>query len=365
MDDLTLLQIISVTGISGISFLIYWTAAVVNEVWDRRGDRKFVKNLSATFCIVLMMVYSFGLIRLRGDYTPQNSMMAAGIASDPSHRKELIHAFTILIRNDPKNPDDINNVRFSMNERFRELLDDSVAMAHSGFEIVIWHEGAAVLFEEDEQSMIELASLKARQNKIYLGIAMAVYQNRNRNDIPGIQPLFKNKLILISPMGDVEWEYAKGILVPGMEAAITIPGDRIMKVSQSSAKITGAICYELDFPQHVRQAAKMNADLILAPSNDWEAIKNTHARMARLRAIETGISLLRPASGGISIAVDPFGRILSQMDSYKSHGAPLVATIPIDPVPTIYSWLGDFLNWVCMILSLVCMTLGIIFRLKD
>ena len=364
MDDLALLQLISVTGISGISFLIYWTAAVVNEIWDHKGDRKTTKNLSVAFLVVLVAVYSFGLIRLRQDYLPENSMMAGGIVSDPSQRNELMNAFTILVRNDPDRLDDIKGVRDSMNDRFRELLDDSVAMANSGFEIVVWHEGAVVLFEEDEQSMIELASEKARENKIRLGISIAVYQNKNRNNKPGIQPLFKNKLILISPVGDVEWEYSKGILVPGMEAAITIPGDRIMKVSKSGAKITGAICYEMDFPQHIRQAARMNAGLILAPSNDWEAIKNTHARMARLRAIESGISLLRPASGGVSIAVDPYGRILSQMDSYTTQAPLLFATIPVDPVPTIYSLLGDFFNWVCVILSLTCITLGIIFQLK-
>jgi apolipoprotein N-acyltransferase len=365
MDDLALLQLVSVTGISGIAFLIYWTAAVVNTIWEQRSNRKIAKNVSVAFLIVLAAVYSFGLIRLRSDYRPENSMLAAGIVSDPSLRNDLIEPFTILVRNDPEKFEDIQRVRDSMNERFRKLLDDSVALADSGLEIAVWHEGAVVLFEEDEPSMIELASEKARENKIYLGVSAAVYLNRNRNDKPGIQPLFKNKLILISPAGDIEWEYSKGILVPGLEAAITIPGDRIMKATPSGAKITGAICYELDFPQHISQAAKMKAGLILAPSNDWEAIKNTHARMARLRAIENGISLLRPANGGVSIAVDPYGRILSQVDGYTSQGAPLFASIPIDPVPTIYSLLGDFFNWLGVILSLTCVTLAIIFRLKD
>ncbi len=365
MDDLVLLQLVSVTGITGISFLIYWTAAVANEIWEQRGNKKVIRNMSCTLLVVFIMIYSFGLIRLRWDYKPENSLIAAGILSDPSQRDELINAFTVLVRNDPKKPDDVEIVRSSMTERFRELLDDSVATADSGFEIAVWPEAVVVLFEEDERSLIELASEKAKESRIYLGISVAVYQNKSRKNEPGIQPLFKNKLILISPEGDVEWEYSKSILVPGMEAAISIPGDGIMKVSGSGNKITGAICYELDFPRHIRQAAKMNAGLILAPSNDWEDIKNTHARMARLRAIENGISLLRPANGGVSIAVDPYGRILSQVDNYTSQGAPLFAVIPIDPVPTVYSFLGDYFNWLCLILSLICTTLSIIFQLKD
>jgi apolipoprotein N-acyltransferase len=365
MDDLALLQIVSVTGISGIAFLVYWTAAVANEIWEQRGNRKVVKSMIAVFLIVGVAVYGFGLIRLRRDYLPQKSMLAAGLVSDPSLRDELIHAFTALVRNDPEKQSDIAGIRDSMNTRFRKLLDDSVALADSGLDIALWYEGAVVLFEEDERAMIELASERARENQIYLGVSAAVYQNRSRSDRPGIQPIFKNKLILISPGGEVEWEYSKGILVPGMEAAISIPGDRIMKVSGSAERISGAICYELDFPRHIRQAAKLKAGLILGPSNDWEAIKNTHARMARLRAIENGISLLRPANGGISIAVDPYGRILSQVDNYTSQGAPLIAPIPTDPVPTVYSVMGDYFNWLCLILSLTCLTLGVIFRFKQ
>ena len=247
-----------------------------------------------------------------------------------------------------------------MNKVFHKLLASSVAMAESGFDIAVWSEGAVIIFDDDEPRMIQLAKEQARKNRIILGISIAVYQSRNRGNKTGIQPLFENKLILISRQGEVEWEYSKGILVPGMEAAITIPGDRIMKNSRSFPKITGAICYELDFPGHIRQAAQLKSNLILGPSNDWEEIKNTHARMARLRAIETGISLLRPANGGISIAVDPYGRILSMVDNTRTPGVPLTAVVPLEAIPTIYSALGDYFNWLCLILSLTCLSLGII-----
>ena len=363
-NDLALLQIVSVTGITGISFLIYWTAAVVNEIWEKRKEFKLVRNLTAALMIVLLSVYSFGLIRLRWEYNPKKSMMAAGIVSSPSLRGEFMNALTVLVRNDPDKPGDVAEVRNSMLKHFHENLLKSASLADAGFDIIVWYEGAAVIFEEDELSLIEYAAQTASEKSIYLGISTAVYQNLSRNDKPGIQPILKNKLTLISPAGEIEWEYSKSLLVPGMEAAVFIPGDRIMKGNHYGSIITGAICYELDFPQHIRQAVKLHADLILGPANDWEAIKNTHARMARLRAIETGISLLRPANGGVSIAVDPFGRILSQVDNYNSKGKPLTAALPVDPIPTLYSSLGEFFNWICVVLSLACLTLGIIFRFR-
>ena len=63
-------------------------AAVVNEIWEHRGNLKVVRNLTATFLIVLMLEYSFCLIRLRLDYKPENSMLAVGIVHDPSLRDE-------------------------------------------------------------------------------------------------------------------------------------------------------------------------------------------------------------------------------------------------------------------------------------
>jgi apolipoprotein N-acyltransferase len=364
IGDLAFLQLVSVTGISGIAFLIFWAASVANEVWERSGSAKTVRNLVVAFTVTIVIVYGFGLFRLRVDSRSENSILAAGIVHDPSLRDELIDAFGVLIRSYPTNPGAIEEVRNAMKKSFNRLLSDSIALAKSGFDMTVWCEGAVVVFEEDERALIQSAAEKAREYDIYLGISVAVYQNQSRPEKPGIQPLFKNKLIFISPEGDIEWEYSKGILVPGMEAAITIPGDRIMKLSGSDLKITGAICYELDFPTHIRQAAMMNAELILAPANDWEAIKNTHARMSRLRAIENGIALFRPANGGVSIAVDPCGRILSRVDNYKTQGAPLTAAIPIGPVPTLYSTWGEYFNWLCLILSLACMILSIMYRFK-
>jgi apolipoprotein N-acyltransferase len=83
-----------------------------------------------------------------------------------------------------------------------------------------------------------------------------------------------------------------------------------------------------------------------------------------LRAIENGISLLRPANGGVSIAADPYGRILSQVDNTLYNGAPLTAAIPLDPIPTIYSTLGNYFGWMCVILFLTCLTLGVVIRVR-
>ena len=104
----------------------------------------------------------------------------------------------------------------------------------------------------------------------------------------------------------------------------------------------------------------MKSDLLLAPANDWAEIKNTHARMARLRAIENGVPMLRSSSGGVSTAIDAYGRVLSRVDYYQSKGAPLVAELPVGSVGTVYASLGDFWLWICAAGAVAMILLGLV-----
>jgi apolipoprotein N-acyltransferase len=43
-----------------------------------------------------------------------------------------------------------------------------------------------------------------------------------------------------------------------------------------------------------------------------------HQAMARFRAVEQGITIVRPATGGISSAIDPFGAVLASLDYHRA-----------------------------------------------
>ncbi|MCV0395048.1 MAG: apolipoprotein N-acyltransferase [Rhizobiaceae bacterium] len=81
-------------------------------------------------------------------------------------------------------------------------------------------------------------------------------------------------------------------------------------------RILPLICYEVIFPAEVDAAAR-GADLIVNVTNDaWYG--NTpgpyqHFRQAQIRAVETGLPLVRAANNGISGLVDPYGRIVDAL----------------------------------------------------
>ncbi|MCK4937309.1 MAG: hypothetical protein KAR85_01750, partial [Methanosarcinales archaeon] len=124
-------------------------------------------------------------------------------------------------------------------------------------------------------------------------------------------------------------------------------------------KLASVICYDADFPNYVRQAGKANADLMLIPSDDWEAITPLHARMASFRSIENGFSMIRPTFEGLSIAVDYHGNILSQMNDFTTEDVVMIADVPKQGIKTIYSQIGDLFAWLCVFGFLIMVGLGL------
>jgi hypothetical protein len=67
--------------------------------------------------------------------------------------------------------------------------------------------------------------------------------------------------------------------------------------------------------------------------------------MAAFRAIENGVSLVRP---GISSAIDPWGRVLGVADSFAQGDGTLTAQVPVRGVRTLYPAIGDLFAWLCV-----------------
>jgi apolipoprotein N-acyltransferase len=70
-----------------------------------------------------------------------------------------------------------------------------------------------------------------------------------------------------------------------------------------------------------------------------------HAMMARMRSIENGITLARCANSGISMAVDPLGRVIAQTKLYER--TILMCTVPMYTLPTLYTAYGDWFVGLC------------------
>ncbi|HSB73657.1 MAG TPA: apolipoprotein N-acyltransferase [Candidatus Methylomirabilis sp.] len=111
------------------------------------------------------------------------------------------------------------------------------------------------------------------------------------------------------------------------------------------------ICYEVVFPEEVRQFAGGGADFLVNITNDaWfgrSGAPYQHLAMAAMRAVENGSYLVRAANTGISAVIAPTGEVLEQAGIFTE--AVLVGTIRPRRAETPYTRHGDVLAWACLV----------------
>lgn len=342
--NLPLMQIVSVTGIWGLGFLITWFASVANSAWEHEFTWLKVRGVVGVYACIMALVLLFGGARLTF-FAPVSKTVRVASITTP----DILSQFRELMKSRKLPPID-NTI-----EVLENLSEQAV---RSGAKIAFWQEYGALLAKKDEETFIDRACKLALQEKIYLMLGIGVF-----SPDPGVRA--ENKVVLIDPSGKVIWKYLKHHLAPGLEAPYVIQGKGKMPLLDTPfGKIASAICFDLDFPGFIRQVGKAGADLLLAPSFDWKEITPLHTQMATFRAIENGFSMIRCTGEGLSIAVDPQGRTLAAVNYFTTDEHVMISDVPVKGVTTMYSQIGDIFAWLC-IASLVIIFARALFRVRS
>jgi len=336
---LSLMQVAALVGIWGITFLIGWFASTVDWAWSHGFEWNAVRTPVLTCAGVLGLILAGGSLRLALAPTDRPALRAATL-------NRPVDLFV------PGEMTRIAEGRLSSDERARLgnkltqlhdwFLEGSRREARAGAKLIAWPEQNLLIFTDDEPGFIERARRLAADEKIYLAMGMGTVY-------PGAALPLENKLVLIDPAGTIIATYLKSHAVAGWEAGLMRRGDGKMPVvSTPHGRIAAAICFDADFPEFIRQAGQRSADLLIVPANEWKPIKSLHAQMAAFRAVENGVSLVRPAASGLSTAIDPWGRVLGVADYFAAGDRTLTAQVPVAGVRTIYARTGDIFAWLCV-----------------
>ena len=134
------------------------------------------------------------------------------------------------------------------------------------------------------------------------------------------------------------------------------------KADGATVKIAPLICFEDTVPALARRGARLGAQAIVLITNDswfsdsWEA--EQHAAQAVLRAVETGLPVIRTGNSGVTGIIEPSGRTRWLTDG---NGRPLVdapgcqlETVKVQTGPrlTPYTRFGDWPLLVLFIASI-------------
>jgi len=326
-----LIQLLSITGMWGIVFLVNWLGPVVNYAWERGFVWKKIRRNVLVYAVIMLGVFLYGGVRLA--YAPLGASTVR------------IHGFTAMdVRQEllPKMHElagDRQAYRQFSTEVQELYLEGTLREAQAGAQIVHWPEMAIFLPEEDEATFIGRVQQIASDEGIYV---VAPYALEFQNGGP-----FDNKLLIIDPAGEVVLEHHKygGATLDG-----AIPGDGVLRtVGTPYGTLSAIICNDTNHEEVVAQAGRNGTDILFSPSMEHQPIDPIHAHMATYRAIENGVTLVRQADNGLSIAVDPYGRISATMDHFNNTERVFVAKVPILSTFTIYPYIGDMFAWLAIV----------------
>ena len=335
--NLPLMQLVSVTGTIGITFLMGWFASIANWAWENRSRGGEIARGLTAYGMVLALVYIFGFVRL--NLAPSSATIrVAGITTQSLNTLgERLSAMS-----DPP------AIKQEVLSHWETYFDETVREAQAGAQLITWPEVAGAVSAEwgvDVESLVARAQEVARQQGIYLTVPLYT------RSADMSQP-YENRLLLIDPTGAIVLDHIKyGASI--MEQGRRVGDGKLQTVATPFGVLSAVICYDLDFPAVVQQSGQNGTGLMLVPSKDWLEIDPIHSYMAVFRAIENGMSLVRQTDAGLSIAVDAYGRVLAQTDYFGSTDRTMVAQVPVRHVATGYTLFGRWLDWVCLVGFLV------------
>lgn len=144
--------------------------------------------------------------------------------------------------------------------------------------------------------------------------------------------------------------------VPGTNGWAAGDGRRLM-TPPGTPPFLALVCYEAVFPGDIGDPQDVGAaQFILNVTNDAWFMGSIgpaqHAHHARMRAVETGLPMLRAANSGVTLSVDPLGRVVSQLAEGQVG---VLDVVPSEPLPggTLFNRLGDLPFWVAVALGIL------------
>lgn len=345
-NNLVLLQLVSLTGMWGPTFLIAWLGPVVNWAWERGFAWQKIQRGALGYIAVMLLVMVYGEARLWFAPTPTQTVRVAGFTMVEwrANQPAMMQAF----QTDP------DTFRQMMEERYQLYFDATIKEAHAGAKLISWPENAMTVTPEDEPALVARLAELAKQEGIYLAapiVEMAI-------DSP-----YANKLLIFDPQGQVVLEHYK-YGGAGMEGN-RINGDRILHTVQTPfGVISGIICWDTVLQGTVLQAGRNGTDILFTPSLTFPETDPMFAQNSVMRGIENGVTTIHVSDMGLSVITDPYGRILASMDHYPKGERALVAQVPTKGVWTLYPIIGDLFGWLAVVGTFGLVIWGIVQTLR-
>lgn len=344
----TTLQFASVTGIWGVSAWIVLINVLLLHVLQRTEGKRRALDLS-----LVILAFAVPVIHSR-------DVLSRPAPAD-AFRVGLVQPNTdSRIKWDPDHRDEIVDRLFRL----------SVQAARGGdLGLIVWPEAAPpFLLARDP---VFLPRVRALVDSLGVPLLAGTVDVRTA---PDGRERHYNSAVLVRPGGSGIEIYDKAQLVPFSErmpfqnampflAAFDwgqsdfTPGEPGAPMALDGRRFGTLICFEAIFPGLARRTVERGASFLVNITNDqWfgdTAALEQHAAMALFRAVENQRAIGRCANTGISMIIDPHGRVLARTPTFIE--TVLVGELALPAGETFYARHGDVAAWLFLVIS-ACLT---------
>jgi apolipoprotein N-acyltransferase len=345
-------QIASVTGITGVSYLVFLTNCAVGEIiFRRREGGPFPIRPVAAAAAVFLANLGFGAWR--------SASVDAEVATWPTLRiSQLQQDITMSER-----------LQEGARTTLKRWLSLTSKLVGEDLDLVVWPEGATP-YDPRGGRIGDLMGNVARNSR-----APVIFGGGYRE--PTVDPVtgrkysqHRNSIYQVDAQGALLGRYDKMVPMPFgeyipfsdtfpfLKELIEGPGDfqpgeEPVRFKVGEFEVTTPICYEMILADFVEDNLA-DSDLMVNVTNDgWfgdTAAPHQHAMLSAIRAIELGMPVYRLAYTGVSMVVSPSGRITDETEPFTEVAR--VVEVPVGRISTIYRRTGPVLPWLCVFLAL-------------
>ena len=338
-----LLQITSITGVYGVSFLIVLVnVAIADAVRHRGWTWRTIPVSTGAAVATVIIVLLHGLVILSAEPARETLTVAAIQGNVPQNVKwDAAHRESTL-------------------QRYTELTREAARQRPA---LIVWPETAVPGDVEHDPRLFKPVRQLAMEVGIPLLVGSAEHAKFTKREY-GSRTY--NSMVLVTPDGRIAGAYRKIRLVPFGEyvplqglftwpAAIassmgdSVAGDTPTVFKIGDVGLAATICWENIFADLVRQFVRQGARIVVNATNEaWfqdSGAPRQFLAISVFRAAEHRVSVLRVANTGISAVIDPYGRIVQRLRSPEGRdvfiAGVLAASLPVLHVTTFYTSYGD------------------------
>lgn len=324
-----IIQLVSLTGILGVSFLLTLVPASIAAAIYLRNNRKEATIALLIGIIPLLATIGWSLYKL-AEPVSKESITVGLVCSDK----------TVKYFKTTQSSEALPVVQ--------EYVKRIETAATKGASIVLLPEKFVGVAPEYADEVYKIFNEAALKNKVTI-IAGFNFTGSGKQ---------RNLAAIFSPAGQLLGEYDKYHLLPAFESQYQ-PGSKKVIFTTSnntSSAITDAgvaICKDMDFISPASDYGKSNVGIMFVPAWDFVVDGHQHSRMAIVRGIENGYAVVRNAQEGLLTISDHHGTILGEMKSSTQPEAILINKVPVGYNNTFYKNTGDWFAWVDLLLFIL------------